>query len=148
MDGRREDDERSRRSDDPADRTEDLGSAPIEPSWAVVDTFPSRAAAGFAAAALGDVGVRTRIDADDGGGTLPHLDPLTGGVRLLVPGEDLPLAQQALGDLAAAQATADVERPSDVAAPGRLRLAFALVLVLALAVTIGSVFLTNGVVLR
>jgi hypothetical protein len=122
--------------------------------WSRVGSFPSRAAAGFAAAVLEDAGIPGRVMADDGGGTLPHLEPLTGGVWLQVPTSQADEARSMLEELQASEeptvgTAASTEDDAECTRHrSRWRLWFALVLALALAVTIGSVFLTNGSVLR
>jgi hypothetical protein len=110
----------------------------VDARWTDVARFPSRSTAGFVAAVLEDAGIRTRVVSDDGGGVLPHLDALTGGVHVEVPGRELEAARELLAGLETGPA-------SDLAEPLGSRLTWRAVgivlLALVMALTVGGVFL-------
>lgn len=119
------------------------GRAQVDAHWTDVARVPSRSVAGFVAAVLEDAGIRTRVVADDGGGVLPHLDALTGGVHVEVPGNDLEAARGLLADLEEAAPTdvADA-RPVGPREPVVTWRAVGIVLLaIILVLTVGGVFL-------
>jgi hypothetical protein len=87
---------------------------------------------------LEDAGIRTRVVADDGGGVLPQLDTLTGGVHVEVPGDDVEAARELLAAL-------DTVTPSDLVDThipvATWRSVGVVLLVIAMAATVGGVFL-------
>lgn len=115
------------------------GIARVDARWTEVARVPSRSVAGFVAAVLEDAGIRTRVVADDGGGVLPHLDAITGGVRVEVPADDLEVARGVLADL-------DEVAPTDLddthAPVVTWRALGIVVLAIVMALTVGGVFLT------
>ncbi len=67
-------------------------------SLTVIKIFPSRVLAELAASLLAAEGINALVAADDAGGAYPALQPVR-GVRLLVGGEDVTLAQEILNAL-------------------------------------------------
>lgn len=63
---------------------------------ACVGTFANRQEAELARGALEASGIEATVSADDAGGEIPGLD-MSQGVAVLVRGEDLEAARQALG---------------------------------------------------
>jgi hypothetical protein len=61
--------------------------------------FSSEFEAQLALAHLASEGITARMVTDDGGGALPNLTMLTGGVRLIVRSEDAGAARTALSAL-------------------------------------------------
>jgi len=116
--------------------TDDL--ARVDARWTDVARVPSRSVAGFVADVLEDAGIRTRVVADDGGGVLPQLDAITGGVHVEVPGDDLEVATAVLADL-------EEVAPPDLIDTRRPMVAWRAVgivlLAIVLALTVGGVFL-------
>lgn len=120
------------------------GRARVDAHWADVAQVPSRSIAGFVATVLEDAGIRTRVVADDGGGVLPHLDAITGGVHVEVPGDDLEEARGVLAELEAATPTGLVDaRPVDLHEPVATGRAVGIVLLaIMLVLAVGGVFLS------
>lgn len=117
------------------------------PNREIVGHFSSRIEAELAGAMLHEHGVDAHVDADDAGGQHPELSMLTGGVRLLVPPDDLNLAR----DLLAAEAAwvddeANAPGSADSADTARLsprrRVA---PIVVAIAVVVGLLVLADAV---
>lgn len=112
--------------------------ARVEAHWTDVARVPSRSIAGFLAGLLEDAGIPTRVVADDGGGVLPRLDTITGGVHVEVPGDDLEVARELLADLEDVTPT----DPGDRHAPTATRRTVGIVLLaVVMALTVGGVFL-------
>ncbi len=65
-----------------------------------IGRFSSEFEAQLALAHLTSEGITARMVTDDGGGALPNLTMLTGGVRLIVRSEDSAAAHAALDTLA------------------------------------------------
>lgn len=61
-----------------------------------IGRFSSEFEAQLALAHLASEGITARMVTDDGGGALPNLSMLTGGVRLIVRSEDAQAASNAL----------------------------------------------------
>ena len=76
----------------------DAGDRRHDETWVDVASFPTRPYARFVASALEGNGIEARVVGDDGGGMLPHLDVLTGGIRVQVPAEQAEAASAVLGD--------------------------------------------------
>jgi len=64
-----------------------------------IGRYSSEFEAQLALAHLASEGITARMVTDDGGGALPNLTMLTGGVRLIVRSEDADTARAALTDL-------------------------------------------------
>ncbi len=64
-----------------------------------IGKFSSEFEAQLALAHLASEGIAAHMVTDDGGGALPNLSMLTGGVRLIVRAEDFQEAQTALSSL-------------------------------------------------
>lgn len=67
--------------------------------WVAVASYPTRPFAQFIASALEGNGIEARVVGDDGGGMLPHVDTLTGGVHVEVREADAPAAQALLAHI-------------------------------------------------
>jgi hypothetical protein len=110
----------------------------VDARWTDVARVPSRSIAGFVAALLEDAGIRTRVVADDGGGVLPQLEAITGGVHVEVPADDLAMAQSLLADLEDLEPADRLDAPDPVVTWRALGI---VLLALVLVLTVGGVFL-------
>lgn len=120
------------------------GPPRVDARWTDVAQVPSRSIGGFVAAVLENAGIRTRVVADDGGGVLPQLDAITGGVHVEVPGDDLEAARALLADLDD-EAPADLVDTHGVDPPApvvTLRAVGIVLLAVVLALTVGGVFMS------
>jgi hypothetical protein len=70
------------------------------PDIVEIARFSGEFDAQIAKAHLASVGIEANMVTDDGGGAFPNLSMLTGGVRLIVRGEDADAAVEALQSLA------------------------------------------------
>lgn len=110
----------------------------VDAQWTDVARVPSRSIAGFVAAVLEDAGIRTRVVADDGGGVLPQLDTLTGGVHVEVPGHDVEAARELLAGIEDVQASDLGDTHSPVVT---WRSVGIVLLALVMAATVGGAFI-------
>lgn len=116
----------------PADGTADEPDA-----WVAVASYPTRPFAVFVASALEGNGISTRVVGDDGGGMLPHVDTLSGGVHVEVP-ESEAAAAQALLEQVHERSTRTSRPPSSV---GRWRTIFVVLVVVAMVLVVGTALL-------
>lgn len=109
------------------------------PSWVAVASYPTRPFADFVASALEGHGIPTRVVGDDGGGMLPHVDTLAGGVHVEVPRDDVPAARELLARVPDGP-TVSGDRPGVDRRAARWRVAVAAVVAVGLALVVGAAF--------